>query len=159
MSLIRRAEERDIPDLLRLLGQVDMVHHAGRPDIFRGPATKYGKDELRAILADDSTPVFVACSEDDAVLGYAFCVIKETKGDRLLCDRKTLYLDDLCVDESRRGRGVGRELYEYCLDFARAIGCHDLTLNVWSCNPAAIRFYEKLGMKPRKIGMETVISN
>ena len=159
MSLIRRAEERDIPDVLRLLVQVDMVHHNGRPDIFRGPATKYGDGELRAVFADQTTPVFVACDEKDALLGYAFCVIKETKGDRLLCDMKTLYIDDLCVDESRRGQGVGRELYEYCLDFARRIGCHNLTLNVWACNPSAVRFYEKLGMVPQKIGMEKLISN
>ena len=111
MNTLRPAEKRDIPDLIRLLLQVCKVHHDGRPDIFRYPATKYGEEELSAILDDPHTPVFVSCDGDGCVLGYAFCVIKETKGDRLLCDRKTLYIDDLCVDEEARGRGIGRELY------------------------------------------------
>ena len=157
MNTVRPAEKRDIPDLIRLLLQVCKVHHDGRPDIFRYPATKYGEEELSAILDDPHTPVFVSCDGDGCVLGYAFCVIKETRGDRLLCDRKTLYIDDLCVDEAARGRGVGRELYEFCVNYARKIGCHDLTLNVWSCNPAALRFYEKMGLVPQKIGMEVIL--
>ncbi len=157
MNVIRPAEKRDIPDLMRLLTQVDMVHHNGRPDIFKGPTTKYDEKELEGILADPQTPVFVSCCEGDEVLGYAFCVIKETRGDRLLCDIKTLYIDDLCVDEAKRGRGVGRELYGYCVEFARSLGCRNLTLNVWSCNPSAIRFYEKCGLVPQKIGMEIIL--
>ena len=42
---VRRAAEKDIPKILDLLVQVDMVHHQGRPDIFKGPATKYNGEE------------------------------------------------------------------------------------------------------------------
>ena len=155
---IRPAEKRDIPDLVRLLLQICRIHHDGRPDIFKYPAAKYGEPELEAILADPSTPVFVACGADGAVAGYAFCAVKEKKDDRLFCDLKTLYIDDLCVDESLRGQGVGRALYDRCVSFARDAGCGSLTLNVWSCNPAAVRFYEKCGMVPQKIGMETLLN-
>ncbi|MBR3503240.1 MAG: GNAT family N-acetyltransferase [Clostridia bacterium] len=157
MNGIRRANEGDIPELLRLLVQVDMVHHEGRPDLFKGPATKYTAEELRILLKDEKRPVFACPGEDGKILGYAFCAVKRYENDHVMTDVKTLYIDDLCVDEAARGQGVGRALYEYALDFARRIGCYNLTLNVWACNPRAMRFYKKCGLVPQKIGMEKIL--
>ena len=77
--------------------------------------------------------------------------------DNVLQDVRTLYVDDICVDEASRGSGVGRALYEHVVAFAREEGFYNVTLNVWSCNPGAMRFYESLGMRPYKIGMEEVL--
>ena len=77
--------------------------------------------------------------------------------DNILTDVQTLYIDDLCVDENVRGLGVGRALYAYVRDFAKEQGCYNLTLNVWACNENALRFYEACGLKPQKIGMETIL--
>ena len=153
---IRRAESADIPRLLELLTQVDMVHHRGRPDLFRGPATKYSARELEMLLQDNSRAVFV-CTEGGCVLGHAFCEFLKITDSAVLAPVRTLYIDDICVDESCRGRGVGRALYQHALDFARAENCHNVTLNVWAFNEPALRFYESCGMKPQKIGMETVL--
>ena len=157
MNLVRRAGKKDIPGILELLVQVDMVHHNGRPDIFKGPATKYSAEELSAILIDDSTPVFVCVDENDNVLGHAFCIHKQVLGDAVLTDIRTLYIDDICVNENARGLGVGKTLYEYVVDYARKEGFYNVTLNVWSCNPGAQKFYEKMGLKPQKVGMELVL--
>ena len=157
MANIRRAQVKDIPDVMRLLVQVNMVHHNGRPDLFKGPATKYTEEELKGIFADDNTPVFVNVDQDDRVMGYAFCILKQFIGSQLMTDIKTLYIDDLCVDEDARGRHVGTELYDYVLAYARGIGCYNVTLNVWTCNESAMRFYEKRGLKPQKIGMEAIL--
>ena len=70
---------------------------------------------------------------------------------------KTLYIDDLCVDEATRGRGVGRSLFDHVLAYAREAGCHDVTLNVWELNPGARAFYERMGMRPLKTCMETLL--
>lgn len=156
MNHVRRAEERDIYAILNLLVQVDLVHHNGRPDLFKGPATKYTADELRGILADGETPVFVCTDENDRVLGHGFCVLQHS-GGQLMVEHTTLYIDDICVDETARGQGVGRALYEHILDFARSEGCYNVTLNVWSCNPGAMAFYEKLGLTPYKVGMEKIL--
>ena len=157
--MVRSAVERDIPAIMELLLQVNMVHHEGRPDLFKGPVTKYGEDELRAILADrENTPVFVCVDDGDRVLGHGFCVMQHA-GGRLMEEHDTLYIDDICVSEEIRGRGVGRELYEHILQYARDRGCYNVTLNVWSCNPGAMAFYEKLGMKPYRIGMETLLAD
>ena len=156
MNTVRRAAWRDIPAIMNLLVQVDMVHHNGRPDLFKGPATKYTEDELRDILCNDETPVFVCVDEDDRVLGHGFCVLQHA-GGQLMEAHDTLYIDDICVDEAARAQGVGRTLYEYIVGYARTLGCYNVTLNVWSCNPGAMAFYEKLGLKPYKVGMEQIL--
>lgn len=154
--VFRRACAGDIDDLNRLLRQVLEVHHAGRPDLFKGGVKKYTDEELIGIIADDSRPIFV-CEKDGRVLGYAFCVLIEHKDDNILTDIKTLYIDDLCVDEIERGAGTGAFIYENVKAFAKDCGCYDLTLNVWECNPGAKRFYEKMGLVPQKIGMEEIL--
>lgn len=153
---IRRAEERDIPRMGALLEQVNLVHHNGRPDIFK-IGRKYTDEELMAILGDETRPILVAVDETDFVLGYAFCIYQQHVGSQLLTDIKTLYIDDLCVDETRRGQHVGRSLYDAAVALARETGCYNLTLNVWSCNEGAMRFYESCGLLPQKIGMELIL--
>lgn len=154
---IRRAEEKDMEGINRLLRQVLMVHHNGRPDLFKPDAKKYTDEELREILHDDCRPIFVAADEEEKVLGYAFCVFQQHIGNNILTDVKTLYIDDLCVDEMLRGCHIGSRLYTYVLDFARQSGCYNVTLNVWACNESAKAFYEKCGLVPQKYGMETIL--
>lgn len=155
--MLRPASQNDIPRILELLIQVDMVHHEGRPDLFKGPATKYNAEELKAILDDSKTPVFVYEDDEGKVLGHAFCMEKQVVGDSVLTDVKTLYIDDICVDEAARGKGVGSALYRYVKDYAKEKGFYNITLNTWTCNPAACAFYEAMGLKPQKICMEEIL--
>lgn len=157
MTLIRKAKIEDIPRLLELLVQVDMVHHKGRPDIFKGPATKYNAEQLEDIIDRDDVAVFVSEDEKGFVTGHAFCVHRQLKDDPVVTDIKTLYIDDICVDEKHRGRGIGRDLYRYVEEYARANGFYNITLNVYTCNPDAVKFYESIGLKPLKIGMEQIL--
>ena len=154
---IRNARESDIPRLGELLCQVLDVHHTGRPDIFKAAARKYTDEELAHILQDENTPVFVAEDETKGVLGYAFCIFMQNKDHNILTDIKTLYIDDLCVDENARGGGIGRALDEHVLALAKAAGCYNITLNVWACNESAMRFYERLGLLPQKTYLETIL--
>ena len=154
---IRRAKESDMDGLNKLLEQVLMVHHKGRPDIFKAGCKKYTDEELADIIADDSRPIFVAADEDGSVMGYAFCVFQQHIDNNILTDIKTLYIDDLCVDEDIRGRHIGRSLYDYVVNFAKDSGCYNVTLNVWSLNKGAMKFYEKCGLKPQKVGMEIIL--
>ena len=150
---IRFAETRDIPGMIELLKQVGQVHHEIRPDIFRPGAQKYDEATLAEILADPMRPIFVA-AEGGFVLGYCFCVHENTQGDPVLTDRRELYIDDLCVDENHRGRGIAKALYARTVEYAREQGCNYIYLNVWEGNDNARRFYELAGMTPRKTFME-----
>ena len=157
MAEIRRARECDMKDINRLLVQVNMVHHQGRPDLFRAGKKKYTDKQLRKLIHDDSQPIFVAVDEQERVLGYAFCIFQQHLDDNILTDIRTLYIDDLCVDETIRGQHIGKSLYEAVLAFARESGCYNVTLNVWTLNEGAMKFYEKCGLKPQKVGMETIL--
>ena len=150
--MVRRANRNDIGRIIELLHQVDMVHHVIRPDLFKPNTTKYNEQELEALLDDDSKPIFVF--DRGEVLGHAFCLITEVRNDKLLEDIKTLYIDDICVDEKARGNHVGKALYEYVRDYAMSIGCNHITLNVWEGNDPALSFYRNMGMKVQKTTME-----
>lgn len=154
--MIRRAEEKDIPRIGELLTEVCLVHHNGRPDIFK-KGRKYSPEELLELIKDEGRPILVYTDERDAVLGYCFCIFQQHKDNSVLTDIKTLYIDDLCVDENQRGRHIGKALYEAAVAFARENGCYNLTLNVWSCNSSAMKFYEAMGLVPQKVGMELVL--
>ncbi len=155
--IIKRARIKDMEGINKLLKQVLMVHHNGRPDLFKADVKKYTDEELAAIIEDDSKPIFVALDEQDEVMGYAFCVYQQYINNNILTDVKTLYIDDLCVDETLRGQHVGRQLYDYVLAFAKENNFYNVTLNVWSCNEGAMKFYEKCGLKPQKVGMEVIL--
>lgn len=154
---IRRANQKDIPGLFILLFQVNDVHHQGRPDLFKKGGRKYTENELIQILSDDQKPVFVATDGSDQVLGYAFCVFIQHTSDNILTDIRTLYIDDLCVDETKRGAHIGSRLYQYVLEYAKNHQCYNVTLNVWSLNESAYRFYQKCGLTIQKIGMEQIL--
>lgn len=150
---IRPAETRDIPGMISLLYQVGGVHHDIRPDIFRPGALKYTPEQLEELLQDEAKPIFIY-DDGGHVSGYCFCQIRSYADSTVLTDRKELYIDDLCVDESRRGQHIGSALYDHAVAYAREIGCNFLTLNVWCGNDGAMKFYEKAGMTPRNIHME-----
>lgn len=154
---IRRAMEQDMDGINNLLMQVCLVHHKGRPDLFKYGAKKYTDDQLRAIIHDDNRPIFTAVDETGRVLGYAFCIFQQHLNDNILTDIKTLYIDDLCVDETLRGQHIGRSLYEAVLAFAKEQNCYNVTLNVWSLNEPAMKFYQSCGLKPQKVGMEVIL--
>ena len=154
--MIRFAIEKDIPKIIDLLKQVCLVHHNGRPDIFK-VGTKYSAEELKVILKDESRPILVSVDENDNVQGYCFCIYQQHEKNSTLTNIKTLYIDDLCVDETLRGKHIGKELYESAVKLAKDAGCYNLTLNVWSCNESALKFYESLGLLPQKIGMELIL--
>ena len=150
---IRPACEQDIPDLLRLLCQVGEVHHRIRPDLFRPGAVKYTAAELTQLLLDKNSPIFVLTEGDD-LLAYCFCRLRDYRGSTVMTDRLEVYIDDLCVEESCRGRGLAKALYRGVCLWAKGIGCDFVTLNVWQGNDDALGFYEAMGLTPRSITME-----
>lgn len=157
MMMIRKANQEDIKRVIELLHQVNMVHHVLRPDLFKPHTTKYNEQELTSLLKDENKPIFVYV--DGIVLGYAFCQVSEVKDNQLLEDIKTLYIDDICVDENVRGKHIGKALYEHVRNYAESIGCNNITLNVWEGNDPAWHFYKDMGMQVQKTTMEIILKN
>lgn len=155
--MIRFAAPADIPAIMRLLHQVNDVHAEGRPDIFIKGHTKYTEDEVMKIISDPATPVFILSDDDDKAQAYCFCLVQDHTDDPHLRPFKSLYIDDLCVDEKCRGMHLGSKLYEYVKEWAKENGFYNITLNVWSRNPSAARFYEAMGLLPQKTTLETIL--
>ena len=155
--MIRRANENDIPRVLALLSQVLEVHARIRPDIFVSGTTKYAEKDLQAMFRDETKPVYVAEDENGCVMGYVMCQLREPPFSSTMVPHKTLFIDDLCVEKNARGQHIGQKLFRFASEEARRLGCYDVILNVWEGNDAAIRFYEKMGMRPRETQMELIL--
>jgi len=156
-EIIRRATADDIPALNNLLAQVLSVHYKVRPDIFKPTGNKFSNDELAHLLEDDQNPVFVYVFEGK-VAAHLFLEIVDVKASNL-APIKNLFIEDLCVDKAFRGKRIGKKLYEFALDYAKKLGCHNLTLDAWYDNIGAYQFYEHLGMKPLKTRFEQRIDD
>lgn len=157
--MIREAEPKDIPALQNLLHQVLNVHHKARPDLFKANASKYTDAQLEEILREPERVIFVYEDEKGKIAGYAFGIFQQHLHDNILTDIKTLYIDDICIDEACRGQHIGSQLYAFMKKFARQNGCYNLTLNVWYDNSGAVKFYEAMGLHPQKIGMEAFLGD
>ena len=154
---VRKAEERDIPQIMELLGQVLQIHADIRPDIFIPNTTKYTNAELIDMLKEETKPIYVAVDENDRCLGYAFCQLKKQPFSNNMVQFTSLFIDDLCVDKNTRGQHVGQTLFEYVKSEAKKMGCYEVTLNVWEGNTSAEKFYEKMGMKTKERQMEYIL--
>ena len=156
---IRKAEEKDIPRIIELLGQVLQIHAAIRPDIFIPGTTKYTVDELKELLKNKENPIYVAVNKANVCVGYAFCQLREQPFSNNMVPFKSLFIDDLCVDQQERGQHIGESLFNYVKNEAKRLGCYEVTLNVWAGNTSAEKFYEKMGMKTKERQMEYILSD
>ncbi|HFH7277618.1 TPA: N-acetyltransferase family protein [Streptococcus agalactiae] len=154
--MIRRAKEKDLPDIAELLKQILMLHHEVRPDIFHTRGSKFSKEQLKEMLMDESRPIFVYESDEGKVVAHLFLQLQE-KRDLPRKSFKTLYIDDLCIDEEVRGQQIGQKLIDFARQYAKKDGCYNITLNVWNDNQRAVSFYEKLGFKPQQTQMEEIL--
>ena len=155
--IIRKAEEKDIPRIMELLEQVLQIHADIRPDIFIPGTTKYTVAELTELLKNEEKPIYVAANEADICVGYAFCQLQEQPFSNNMVPFKSLFIDDLCVDQQVRGQHIGERLFEFIKKEARKMNCYEVTLNVWTGNTAAEKFYEKIGMKTKERQMEYIL--
>lgn len=154
---IRKAQEKDIPRIIELLGQILQIHAEIRPDIFIPDTTKYMEQELAALLKDEKKPIYVAVNEEDVCMGYAFCQVKEQPFSNNMVQFQSLFIDDLCVDRFARGQHIGESLFDYVKQEAKRMGCYEVTLNVWAGNISAEKFYEKMGMKTKERQLEYIL--
>ena len=152
---IRQAQNEDHLAIERLLRQTAQLHAELRPEIFRAGSRKYDRKQFAEMLEDQDAPILVAQDDYGEVLGYAMLQVKSVSAAHpVLLPRTFLYLDDLCVDEAARGRGIGKLLMQGVRELARERGIEKIELNVWECNETAMRFYERLGFVSQRRELE-----
>ena len=105
---IRKAEEKDIPRLLALLGQVLQIHAEIRPDIFIPGTTKYTVCELAELLKQEDKPIYVAVNEEDVCMGYAFCQLKKQPFSTNMVPFKSLFIETFALTSRRADSTSGK---------------------------------------------------
>ncbi len=155
---IRHAIPNDRLKIRPLQTEIADLHHAGRPDLFRTEARYYNESTFRQMLDDPNHFIFLAESDNGEPVGYAFAEIKHIRNHSTYIDFDQFYIDDICVAKKYRRQGVGTRLFERCLYEAENANCYTIDLGVYHFNKDAIKFYEKMGMRPRLYHMERILN-
>ena len=135
---IRQAEEEDVPEILELIKALAEFENLSGEVV----ATE---ELLQITLFGINSPAEVQIAYDKyKTLGFALYF----RTFSTFLGRPGIYLEDLYVRESARGKGVGEALLRLLAQRAREIGGGRLEWSVLNWNEAAIKFYQKMGASP-----------
>lgn len=145
MLTIREPAAGDEAAYLLLMRQVHELHAGNRPDVYR-PFQEEALREGFGRLPSGESGFALLAELDGEPAGLCVALYKAPPDNPLVRPRRVAFLDDLCVAEAHRGRGIGTRLFQAARQRAEADGMESLELMVWGFNEQARRFYERLGM-------------
>ena len=148
--MLELACEVDRPAVNAMAKQVHAMHVAWRPDLYEMIPELYPQE--RFCQAVEEKQLYVA-KLSGTVVGYTLLLVRDVAHPGTV-KRRVMRIDEICVEESCRGQGIGREMMTDIRALARAFGCRDLQLCVYPQNDAAVAFYQKCGFTIRSIDMQ-----
>ena len=153
--ILRNAGIDAFDQIHRIVMQVHNLHLKNRRDIYKdvNPLTI---DEFQEDITSDNKLSLVAESNEN-VVGICFSTIKIITDNRILNDKKIVYIENICVDVNERKKGIGKMLYNETIKIAKNIKANSIELMVWKFNEEAINFYKNLGMEIKNIRFEKKI--
>ncbi|MDG1720502.1 MAG: GNAT family N-acetyltransferase [Bacteroidia bacterium] len=130
--MIRKANASDIPSMMKLIIELAIYE--------RAPSEVTNTEQMMLADGFGDNPLynaFVAEIEGN-IIGFAITYYRYStwKG-------RCLYLEDLIVTENYRNKGIGQELFDYCLSFGKEKSCKKMIWQVLDWNQPAINFYNK----------------
>ena len=135
-TVIREAIAADVPAMMGLVKELALYEKA--------PEQVTNTEELMLKDGFGDNPIFGAfvAEVDGKVVGLSIYYYRYStwKGRRI-------YLEDLVVQESLRGKGAGKMLFEAVIQKGKEEGCTGMMWQVLDWNKSAIAFYEKYGTK------------
>ena len=148
--MLQSAVETDRGAVNAMALQVHAMHVAWRPDIYEMVEELYPKERfLEAIQERQLYVAKLGC----LTVGYVLLKIRHYDWPGMV-RRKVMLVDEICVEEAFRGRGIGKAMMEDVHALAKAFGCTDLQLGVYPQNDGAVAFYQKCGFTIRSIEMQ-----
>ena len=135
---IRKAKKTDFKRIIRLIKELAEFEKLDPPD--RKAEDRLLKD------AFGKNPAFkvIVALHDKEIAGYAFYFFSYSS----FLARKTLYLEDIFITESKRRLGIGKLFFKELIKIAKKEKCGRMEWCVLDWNKNAIDFYNKLGAKP-----------
>ncbi len=157
--VIRDAEKTDFDSLLGLMQQLQEIHSNARKDLFIQTDRPLEKEYYQELLNKDNHYIYVVEDTNTKdVIAYTSLRIETFTGSLIMKDRKTLFVNELTVNEKYRGQGIGKYLFEFVMNKGREFEVQSIDLTVAEFNQSAIEFYKNIGMKTRSRRMEYIIS-
>ena len=153
---IRFAQDDELNQVNALRKQVNDLHVAGKPDVFKPGFCDELRDFIHVIRNDPEQDIVVA-EQDGTILGFAVLHHIRKPENPFMYERDFLDIDEFCVDEAHRRQGVGTALMDYIREYAQAKGFHRIELNMWEFNRDALAFYEAAGFTTFRRYLEMTI--
>jgi diamine N-acetyltransferase len=153
LLLIRSANQNDYESLLPLFKQVHDLHVYERPDLYKENTTPVEYDFFNSQLIDVKQHIFVATTGIE-IHGVVVLKEEEIADNSFMNARKVLFINSLCVTETKRNNGIGRKLVDFALEFGKCLEVDSIELGVSEKNQSAIRFYESSGLTTKSRRME-----
>ena len=142
---IRVATDADYPAAVPLMRADYVMHQAGAPAIFKpDQQVIYDAGRFAALAAGTDSRIWIA-EQDGRLLGMAAMLLRRIAATSITHARQEAEIDYITVTELARRRGIGRALYQACLDQAANWGAEALTINAFAFNEPAIAFYRSMG--------------
>ncbi|MBQ2938340.1 MAG: GNAT family N-acetyltransferase [Clostridia bacterium] len=154
---IREARIEDVEQMIFILEQISKIHYENRPNIFK-EKSKIEVEKVAIDTINDKDKKFIIVTDDTLkIYGLLICKIKDVKEHINLKDTKTLWIEEIGVDEKYRKRGIGKQLWKEAEKIAKELNCKRIELNCWNFNKDAINFYKSIGMNTQRKIMEKEI--
>lgn len=151
---LRKATLGDAPRLAHLNMHVHQVHVDAQPDVYKPMMAN--DPELIAWfednLAKETTHIIIA-EDDNEPVGYVQCFLRDVPENIFVYASQVLHIDQMSVNATHRGRGIGHLLMEEVVHIAKDLDVEVITLGVVGFNQGAIRFYEKHGFTVKSLRM------
>ncbi|MGJ8674267.1 GNAT family N-acetyltransferase [Rubritalea sp.] len=132
----RKANDDDLDSLVSLNAEVQQTHVELFPHIFRSTETNELKHSLIQSLKSDTKSILLA-EDDNSVVGYMVISQKIQQENLLIHELRCGYIDQVCITQVYRKKGVFKLLLEVAKNEVRSWGFDRIELDVWSDNSAA----------------------
>lgn len=140
---------RDVALIAKMNQPVQELHHKLYPELFvpyeRSAIEAYFRDEI-----DNENMHFIVAFDGELPVGF-ICYEEIIKPESAI-KRKShkLYVHQMSVNDAFRGKGVGKQLINLVLNYAREKRIGSVELDFWARNEHACGFYKNMGFKERK---------
>lgn len=153
---IRFAEEKELDRINELRKQVNDIHVAGKPEVFKEGFHEDLRNFIHVIWNDPEQKIVVADS-GGTICGFAVLHHIQKDENPFMYERDFLDIDEFCVDASYRRQGAASKMISFIRDYAREQGFRRIELNMWEFNEGALAFYESVGFQTYRRYMEMMI--
>lgn len=153
---VRLAEENELGRINELRKQVNDIHVAGKPDVFKAGFSQELQDYVKDIYDDPEQDIAVA-EKDGVICGYAVLHHINKPENPFMHERDYLDIDEFGVDEEFRLQGVASAMVSFIREYAVNKGLHRIELNMWEFNGDALAFYETAGFSTYRRYLEMFI--